>query len=137
MAYHTLFYAYRRLFDMNPLLQLSDHELKTRQQNLKEMISPAIPSVTRWWSIVRGERSPLWINILAATAAIPISEEDIRSTMQSLRYSPLDLINWGYHNTGRWDCVTQPYYGRDDPEEIQMKTILPPQVWFSTLCLSV
>ena len=128
MAYHTLFYSYNRLFLKDQKISISQTELKLRQQHLKDMVSPVVSSVKRWWSIVQEERSPLWINILAATTMIEVSQHDIISTVKSLRYSPLDMINWGYHNTDRWDCVTQPYYGRDDPNQIQMKAILPPQV---------
>lgn len=128
MAYHTLFYAYNRLYKMNSLIQLTENELKKRQERLKKMITPAISSVQRWWSIVKEERSPLWINILAATTMIDIPATDLIQTIKSLQYFPLDLINWGYHNTDRWDCVVQPYYGRDDPDDIQMRAILPPQV---------
>jgi hypothetical protein len=132
MAYHTLFYSYNRLFQRNQKLALSETELRLRQQHLKEMVTPVVSSVKRWWSIVQEERSPLWINILAATTMIEMSPHDILPTVKSLQYSPLDMINWGYHNTNRWDCVTQPYYGRDNPDEIQMKVILPPQVLLLT-----
>lgn len=136
MAYHTLFYAYNRLFNLNSFLKLSDEELSKRQQILTQMITPVIPSVERWWSIVQEERSPLWITILPAASLLSSSfnkkiqenQQLIYSSIKSLQLYPLDLISWGYHNTGRWDCVSQPYTGRDNPSEIQMKLIRPPQV---------
>lgn len=127
MSYHTLFYAYNRLFNLNQYIKLSDEELKKRKEILLKMIQPVIQSVERWWSIVEEERSPLWINILPA-ASLSYDPKIIQSTVKSLQYYSLDLISWGYHNTGRWDCINQPYTGRDNPDETQMKLIRPPQV---------
>ncbi len=114
----------------NPFIgdQLSGGDLKRRRQVLFEMIQPIIPSVRRWWTIVREERSPLWINIMAIVPSFELSNEDIVFSIKSLQYSSFDMIDWGYHNSGRWDCVVQPYAGRDDVNAIQMKEIRPPHV---------
>jgi len=141
MAYHTLFYAQLRL--EKEVSGLLEEERELRLRTLKEMTAPVLPSLRRWWSIVRNERSPLWLSAVAGAGGIPVQFDDVERAVQSLQLWSTDMIAWGIHNTGRWDCETQPYYGRDDPTKIQMRYIRPPQeratghwnVWFAYFCI--
>lgn len=126
MAYHTLFYAYKRL-QMNDC-GISERERVTRAARLEAMTAPVLPSIKRFWRIVRDEKSPLWIGGVAGAASVAVKEQDLIDAVTSLQLWAIDLIGWGVHNTGRWDCEQQPYYGRDNPDELQMRSIRPPQV---------
>jgi hypothetical protein len=125
MAYHTLFYANKRLHLSD--CHLSQEERLARAARLESMTAPVIPSIRRFWRIVRSEKSPLWIAGVAGAAGVPVKDLDVVAAAESLQLWALDLIGWGVRNTGRWDCEQQPYYGRDNPAEVQMRNIRPPQ----------
>ena len=143
LAYHTLFYAYRRLADSK------DDVDPIMLSQLEEMVSPVLPSIARYYSIgeslsiiffyfsyalfilVRNERSPLWLAGVAGVAGIPMKRTEIERSVVSLQLYSADMINWGVRNSGRWDCVLQPYYSRDNPTELQMQKIRPPMVIYS------
>ena len=129
MAYHTLFYANKRLHLNDCHLHPEERLLRIRR--LEAMTAPVLPSIKRYWRVVRNEKSPLWIAGVAGAAGVIVSSRDIADAVQSLQLWSIDMISWGVRNSGRWDSVQQPYYGRDNPEEIQMREIIPPQVRLS------
>ncbi|CAM9276952.1 unnamed protein product, partial [Ectocarpus fasciculatus] len=121
MGYHTLFYAYQRLVMRTEPV---DSELLKR---LEDMVSPVVPSIRRWYSIVRNERNALWLAGVAGAASVAMTNTEIKRSVASLQLYSADLINWGVRNSDRWDCFLQPYYSRDDPTQLQMNKIRPPQ----------
>jgi hypothetical protein len=132
MAYHTLFYSLYRLqlsLDKGKVpYNIKDlNELKSRCDVLRKLVSPVIPSIQRWWSIVKHERSPLWLSLVAGVAGVHVSSSEKERAIQSLQLYSSDLIGWSVHNSGRWDCIEQPYYGRDNPDNLLMRNIRPPQ----------
>lgn len=122
MGYHTLFYSYQRLKffvrDVRPELL----------ERLEEMVSPVVPSIRRWYSIVRNERNPLWLAGLAGAAEVRVTAAEIERITVSLQMYSADMIDWSVRNSDRWDCELQPYYSRDDPTALQMSRIRPPHV---------
>mmetsp|Transcript_16502 Transcript_16502/g.30873 ORF Transcript_16502/g.30873 Transcript_16502/m.30873 type:complete len:891 (-) Transcript_16502:148-2820(-) len=132
MAYHTLFYSLYRLqraVDIGkvPYGIKDTEELKSRRDELLRMTSPVVPSIKRWWSIVKHERSPLWLSVVAGAAGVQVPHRDRERAVASLQLYPADMISWNVHNSGRWDCPEQPYYGRDNPDNVLMRHIRPPQ----------
>lgn len=132
MAYHTLFYSLYRLqraVDMEkvPYGMKDMNELQLRRDELLRMTSPIVPSIKRWWSIVKHERSPLWLSVVAGAAGVQVPYRDRERAVASLQLYPADMISWTVHNSGRWDCPEQPYYGRDNPDNVLMRHIRPPQ----------
>ena len=105
MAYHTLFYSLYRLqvaVEQNVLpYSINDlSELISRRDMLLDMTKPLLPSIKRWWSIVKHERSPLWLSVVAGAAQVGVSDHDKRQAVESLRLSAADLIGWSVHNSG-------------------------------------
>lgn len=130
MGYHTLFYAHQRL-------RMSANADSVMLQRLEDMVAPVIPSIRRWYSIVRNERNPLWLAGVAGAAGVSMTGAEIQRSVESLQMYRADFINWAVRNTGRWDCVLQPYYSRDDPTKLQMSRVLPPQVCLDFLHCSL
>lgn len=137
MAYHTLFYAFYRVDQqLNQLKEKAKFELNgervddlkdltVRHRNLKQMVTPVLPSVQRWWSIVKREHSPLWIALVAGAAGFKVSDWDTKQAIQVLQDYPLDLLDWGIKNSGRWDVKQQPYGDRGDAETLLMQEVRP------------
>ena len=90
MAYHTLFYSLHRLqqaLEEDKLLYLikDKKELERRYDLVSQMTKPVIPSIKRWWSIVKRERSPLWLPIVAGAAQVSVPTHVKRQAVDSLR----------------------------------------------------
>lgn len=120
-TYHILFYALQRL-------DAKDPSLSSVRANVEAMIAPLIPGLDRMWTIVKPERSPLWLGFYAGTAGRPVCPVAQSESVWTLRRAVMDLIDWPVNNDDRWDVVSSPYYPRDphegDPPE--MRQILPP-----------
>jgi hypothetical protein len=86
---------------------------------------------------VRSERSPLWVAGVAGAAGVRLASREVARALPSLQMYSADLVSWAVRNSGRWDCVAQPYYSRDDPTQVQMQSIRPPQVIGAMLCCNV
>ena len=108
---------------------------------LHRMVLPFLPSVDRWYSIVRREKSPMWAGLMAVVESIrpvrppdatpdigQMTEKDIEQAVSSLQRWSVDMIAWDFNNNPslRWDVDASPYFARDSTNPI-MRDILPPQ----------
>lgn len=141
LTYHTLFYASKRLTLLkrekievtgNKYLREESTSIILKdtndqlQKDLEEMVKPLLPSIDRYWLLVKGERSPLWFGIYAGIAERPVTKTDLYGAVWSLRHWAIDLITWPINNLYRWDVNVQPFFGRDNTNQL-MKEIRPPQ----------
>jgi hypothetical protein len=76
---------------------------------VRSMLRPILPSLERWWSIVGRERSPLWTCAYGGPSGLTLLESEVAAAVQSLVDSPINLVDFGVKNSGRWDCPIQPY----------------------------
>lgn len=117
LAYHTLFYAYQRL--------LNDPDEAWRKE-IHSMVALLEPSIERYWTIVQGEKSPLWLGIYAGTAGYSVDESMVNDATWWLRHSAIDFITWPFKNSDRWDITEDRFFGRDSNTK-QMMEIRPAQ----------
>jgi hypothetical protein len=101
-------------------------------KRLKLSVDPLYRSAERWWGIVEAENSPLWAALAAGAVQLQVSQERLELAVDSLRSYPIDLIDWGFNNSNRWDCTLQPYNGYKGSEKIGYK-VVPPMVKSSPL----
>ena len=91
------------------------------------MVSALLPSLHRTWSIVQGERSPLWLGVYAGTGGQTVEDSGaIDNAVWSLRHSAIDFVDWTISNSNRWDITQSPFFRRDSTDPL-MRQILPPQ----------
>jgi len=119
-AWHILFYSLQRLDPADP-------SLASVRANVKAMIEPLVPGLERMWSIVQGEKSPLWLGIYAGTAGQPVCPASHSDAVWSLRRWPIDLITWPVDNSDRWDITKSPFVPRDSGSDAtaEWRQILP------------
>ena len=117
LSYHVLFYASQRL--------KNDPDVAWKNE-IDSMIALLEPSIERYWTIVLGEKSPLWLGIYAGTAGYTVDESVVSDAVWTLRHSAIDFITWPFKNSDRWDITPDRFFGRDSSTQ-QMMQIRPPQ----------
>jgi len=117
LGYHTLLYSLQRLNTPS-----ADRSLR---QDVQEMVDAVLPSLRRSWSIVQGEKSPLWLGIYAGTGGQVVSRSAVSDATWTLRRWAIDLIEWDIDNSNRWDVTESPFYARDSTNPL-MRQIVPP-----------
>ena len=89
------------------------------------MVDAVLPSLRRSWSIVQGEKSPLWLGVYAGTGGQVVSRSAVSDATWTLRRWAIDLIEWDIDNSNRWDVTESPFYARDSTNPL-MRQIVPP-----------
>lgn len=94
----------------------------------QEMLPPVDTSLMVFWNEVRGEKSPFWLAIVSGFAEKKemVTLQDVRNAMDTLRYAPLDLVNWQVSNYGRWDVEVQPYSDYGDATAKLAREVMTP-----------
>lgn len=121
MAYHVLLYSLQRL-------QVQEGADAALLADVQDMVNAFVPSLVRSWSIVRGEKSPLWLGIYAGTGAAVASvcPSSFSDAVWTLRRWAIDLIAWPVVNSERWDVNPSPFTARDSTDR-EIQEIIPPQ----------
>jgi hypothetical protein len=73
-----------------------------------------LQSLRRSWQAVRSDRMPVW-NLLASSLLGEKLELDL--ARDALEDFPLDLINWSFTNSHRWDLERDEFPGRSGAEQ--------------------
>jgi hypothetical protein len=114
-AYHILFYALQRL-----------PESDAARPEVQRMVEALQPALHRFWSIVQGEKSPMWMGIYGGTCSQPVTAQEVSDSVWTLRHWAIDFIQWEIDNTNRWDVTASPFHARDHEDEALMRQIRPP-----------
>jgi hypothetical protein len=123
MGYHVLLYSLQRLKGEGGTGQGGGALVA----DVQAMVDALVPSLERSWSIVRGERSPLWLGIYAGMGAglarlCPSSYSD---AVWSLRRWAVDLVSWPVVNSERFDLNLSPFSARDSTNAESQEIISP------------
>jgi hypothetical protein len=116
-AYHVLFYALQRL---------PESDTTGVREEVQRMVDALVPAIQRFWSIVKGEKSPMWLGIYGGTCGQPVTSEEVSDSVWTLRRWAIDFIQWEIDNTNRWDVTASPFHARDHEDEPLMRQIRPP-----------
>ena len=116
-AYHILFYALQRL---------PESDTSGVRDEVQRMVDALVPALQRFWSIVKGEKSPLWLGIYGGTCGQPVTSREVSDSVWTLRHWAIDFIQWPYDNSERWDVTESPFTARDHDDEHLMRQIRPP-----------
>jgi len=116
-AYHILFYALQRL---------PESDTSGVREEVQRMVDALVPAIQRFWSIVKGEKSPMWLGIYGGTCGQPVTSEEVSDSVWTLRRWAIDFIRWEIDNTNRWDVTDSPFHARDHEDQPLMRQIRPP-----------